>query len=77
MLQMKIIRLKFSNIYVEYKTRYVRVHFHKHMMLIQGTPTKWSLIKYFAFLYDLLGLLNPYIVKLKILFQKVCQVGIS
>ena len=34
-------------------------NFHKHMMLIQGTPTKWSLIKYFASLYDLLGLLNP------------------
>ena len=47
------------------------------MLLIQDTPTKWSLIKYFASLYDPLGLLNPYIVKLKSLFQKVCKLGIS
>ena len=36
--------------------------FQKHMLLIQGTSTKLSLIKY---LYDPLGLLNPYIAKLK------------
>ena len=47
------------------------------MLLIQDTSTKLSLIKYFASLYDPLGLLNPYIAKLKILFQKVCKVDIS
>ena len=47
------------------------------MLLIQGTPTKRSVIKYFVSLDDPLGLLNPYTVKLKILFQKVCKVGIS
>ena len=47
-----------------------------HMLLIQDPPTKRSLVKYFAFLYDPLELLNPYIAKLKIVFQKVCKVGI-
>ena len=47
------------------------------MLLIQDTSTKLSLIKYFASLYDPLGLLNPYIAKLKILSQKVCKVDIS
>ena len=49
-------------------------NFQEHMLLIQDTPTKCSLIKYFASLYGPLGLLNPYIVKLKILFQHVCKV---
>ena len=35
-------------------------------------PTKRQLIQFFASLYDPLGLLNRYVVKLKILFQKVC-----
>ena len=52
-------------------------NFQELMLLIHDTPTKRSLIKYFASLYDPSGLLNPYIVKLEILFQKVCKVGIS
>ena len=55
----------------------LKFNFQEHMLSIQDTPIKRSLIKYFASLYDPLGLLNPYIVKLEILFQKVCKVGIS
>ena len=52
-------------------------NFQEHMLLIQDTPAKLSLIKYFTSLYDPLGLLNSYIAKLKILFQKVCKVDVS
>ena len=52
----------------------LKFNFQEHMLSIQDTPIKRSLIKYFASLYDPLGLLNPYIVKLKILFKKVCEV---
>ena len=68
----KIIRLMWN---IKYDT--LAFNFQEHMLLIQDTSTKRSLIKYFTSLYDPLGLLNPYIVKLKILFQKVCKVGIS
>ena len=68
----KILGLKWNR-----KHDTLELNFQEHMLLIQDTATKWSLIKYFASLYDPLGLLNPYIVKLKILFQNVCKVDIS
>ena len=43
----------------------LKFNFQEHMLSIQDTPIKRSLIKYFASLYDPLGLLNPYIAKLK------------
>ena len=52
-------------------------NFQEHILLIQDTPIKQLLIKYFTSLYNPLGLFNPYLVKWKILFQKVCKVGIS
>ena len=75
MLQMKIILLKFLDLFgIRYTLEF---SFQEHMLLVQDPSTNWSLIKYFASLYDPLGLFNPYIVQLKILFQKVCKVGIS
>ena len=52
-------------------------NFQEHMLLIQDPSTNRSLVKYSTSLYDPLGLFNPYIVHLKVLFQKVCKVGIS
>ena len=59
------------------KQETLEFNFQENILLTQDTPTKRSLIKYFASLYDPLELLNPCIVKLKILFQKACKVGIS
>ena len=45
----------------------------QHLLpLAVDIPTKRELIRFLASIYDPLGLLNPYIVKLKILFQEVC-----
>ena len=43
------------------------------MPLAVEYPTKRQLVKYFASIYDPFGLLSPYVVKLKILFQRVCN----
>ena len=47
-------------------------NFQSLKQLVHEHPTKRQLIKFIASIYDPLGLLNPFIVKLKILFQKVC-----
>ena len=43
------------------------------LQLAVHSPTKRQLIQFFASIYDPLGLLNPFVVKLKILFQQVCN----
>ena len=45
--------------------------------LAVDTPTKRQLLTYMASIYDPLGLLNPCIVKLKVLFQHCCRSDIS
>ena len=35
-------------------------------------PTKREFIQFFAFIYDPVGLINPFVVSFKCLFQKVC-----
>ena len=37
------------------------------------TPTKRNIIKAIASIYDPLGLLNPNVVQMKIVFQKLCS----
>ena len=41
--------------------------------LICPCPTKRQLLSFIAFIYDLLGLINPCIFRLKVLFQVVCR----
>ena len=44
----------------------------------QGLPvTKWSLLKVTARIFDPLGLISPFIIKLKILFQSVCEESVK
>ena len=50
---------------------------HNILPLAVAQPTKRQLIQFFASIYDPLGLLNPFVVKLKILFQKVCIANIN
>lgn len=46
-------------------------------MQLPEIPTKRNILKFTASIYDPLGLINPIVVKLKILFQEICKTKIN
>ena len=47
--------------------------FKKLVALIYPCPTKRQLLSFIASIYDHLGLINPFVLRLKVLFQIVCR----
>ena len=47
-------------------------NFEKHLKLTKDIPTKRDLLSLSVSIYDPLGLLNPFVFQLKVLFQKNC-----
>lgn len=45
--------------------------------LTKSTPTKIEVLSFIASIYDPLGLINPFFMKLKVLFQNVCISGVK
>jgi len=50
----------------------IQFHFDYLYRIAFEIPSKRELLSFMASIYDPLGLLNPFIVRLKILFQKIC-----
>ena len=51
--------------------------FHDLLEGVKDVPTKREVLSFIAAIYDPLGLINPVVVKLKILFQDICQSKIN
>ena len=47
-------------------------NFEQHLKLTKNISTKTDLLSFYALIYDPLGLLNQFVSRLKVLFQKVC-----
>jgi len=53
------------------------IFFDLGKMQLPETPSKRNILKFIASVYDPLGLINPIVVKLKILFQEICKTKID